>query len=154
MAPIVVAGLVAPIAQAGGCWSYRRPERRLARKINRERAKRSIDGVKLDRQLSKVSRVHTRVMIKRGKVFHTADATLAQRVTNWTVLGENVGSTRGGVRRIFRSMMRSALHRANMLNSTFNYVGVGTKRGKGRLWVTITLEAVDNPGTTLSMPSC
>jgi uncharacterized protein YkwD len=154
MSPIVVAALVVPTAHAGGCWSYHRAERRLAHKINRARAQRSIGRVQLDRQLSKVSRVHTRAMVKRRRVFHTSDRTLADRVTNWRILGENVGSTRAGVRRIFRGMMRSTLHRANILNSAYNYVGVGTKRAKGRLWVTITLEAVNNPGTTLSMPSC
>ncbi|MGH2694808.1 MAG: CAP domain-containing protein [Actinomycetota bacterium] len=154
MAPIVLAAMVVPVARAQVCWDYRRPERRLARKINRARAKRGIDRLRLDPQISKVSRVHTREMIKRRKVFHTADSTLAGRVTNWRVLGENVGSTRAGARRIFRSMMRSALHRANMLDGTFNYIGVGTKRRRGRLWVTITLQAVDNPGTTLRMPRC
>lgn len=152
MSPIVAAALVVPTAQAGSCWSYHRAERKLAHKINRARAKRSIGRVRLDRHLSKVSRVHTRAMVKRKRVFHTPDATLADRVTNWRILGENVGSTRAGARRLFRSMMRSTLHRANILNSAFNYVGVGTKRAKGRLWVTITLEAVNNPGTTLNMP--
>lgn len=154
MSPIMVAALVVPTAQAGSCWSHHRAERKLAHKINRARAKRSIGRVQLDRHLSKVSRVHTRAMAKRKRVFHTSDRTLASRVTNWRILGENVGSTRGGVRHVFRAMMRSTLHRANILNSAYNYVGVGTKRAKGRLWVTITLEAVNNPGTTLNMTSC
>lgn len=154
MAPIVLTAMVVPVAQAQICWDYRRPENRLARKINRARAKRSVDRLRLDPQLSKVSRVHTKEMIRRRKVFHTADSTLAGRVTNWRVLGENVGRTEAGPRSIFRSMMKSAVHRANMLDATYNYVGVGTKRRRGRLWVTITLQAVDNPGTTLRMPRC
>jgi len=149
-----VAALTVPEAQARTCWSYRRPERRLARKINRVRSKHSLGRVRLDPQLSKVSRVHTRAMIRRERVFHTSDATLARRVTNWRILGENVGSTTGAARHIFRSMMRSSLHRANILESAYNYVGLGTKRRKGRLWVTMTFQAVDNPGTTLRMPRC
>jgi uncharacterized protein YkwD len=154
MVPILVGTLTVPEAHAATCWDYRRQERRLARKINRARARHSLGRVRLDPQISKVSRVHTRAMIRRGRVFHTRDATLARRVTNWRVLGENVGSTTGGSSHIFRSMMRSTLHRANILESAYNYIGLGTKRRRGRLWVTMTFQAVDNPGTTLRMPSC
>jgi uncharacterized protein YkwD len=154
MIPILVATLAVPEAQAQVCWSYHRHERRLARKINRARARHSLGRVRVDPQLSKVSRVHTWDMIGRERVYHTRDATLARRVTNWRILGENVGSTTGGARHIFRAMMRSSLHRANILESAYNHVGVGTKRRKGRLWVTITFESLDNPGTRLRMPSC
>jgi uncharacterized protein YkwD len=150
----LVAALTVPEAQAATCWSYRRNERRLARKINRARARHSLGRVRLDPQLGKVSRVHTRAMIRRGRIFHTSDSTLARRVTNWRILGENVGATTGSPRHVFRAMMRSALHRANILDSAYNYVGLGTRRRKGRLWVTMTFQAVDNPGTTLRMPRC
>jgi hypothetical protein len=156
MTPILVGLLLASSVEAGSgsCWDYRRPERRLARKINKARANHSIGAVKLDRHLSKVSRAHTRNMIERGSIFHTAPSVLAKRVTNWTVLAENVGRTTGNARLVFRRMMKSAAHKANILDGTFNHVGVATKRTKGWLWVTITFEATNNPGTTLSMPSC
>jgi uncharacterized protein YkwD len=50
--------------------------------------------------------------------------------------------------------MRSAGHRANILNSAFTYVGVGSVKKRGQLWMTLTFESRQNPGTRLSMPSC
>jgi uncharacterized protein YkwD len=143
-----------PVDAGTVCWNYRVAERKLARKMNRARTAHDLARLKLDPELSRVSRKHTNEMVRRDDVFHTSSKKLTQRVTNWVVLGENIGRTTRGVRRIFRLMMDSAPHRANILYPAFTFVGVGTRREGGRLWVTITFESVANPGTTLSMPTC
>jgi uncharacterized protein YkwD len=141
-------------AHSGRCWRDRRSERDMARKMNGARHRRGLPPIQLDRHLSKVSRVHTNAMLKKRTLFHTSASTLTRRVTRWISLGENVGRTPRGVRSIYRSMMNSAGHRANILNSAFTYVGVGTERKNGTLWMTVTFESRRNPGTTLDMPPC
>lgn len=141
-------------AQSGTCWRYRRAERVMTRKLNRARIRHGMPRFQLDRHISRVSRAHTYSMVRQRQIFHTPAGTLARRVTRWITLGENVGRTPRGVRSLYRSFMRSASHRGNILNSAFTYVGVGTVRRGGRLWMTLTFEARRDPGTTLSMPSC
>ena len=126
----------------------------MARKMNKARRRHGLPPVQLDRHLSRVSRAHTYGMARRRELFHTPVGTLSRRVTRWVSLGENVGRTPRGVRSLHRSFMRSAGHRANILNSAFTYVGVGSVKKGGQLWMTLTFESRRNPGTRLSMPSC
>jgi uncharacterized protein YkwD len=55
-----------------------------------------------------------------------------------TRYGENIAWQSGsyGADHMFRSYMRSPVHRANILNRSFRYVGVWTKRSPGRSWNT------------------
>jgi uncharacterized protein YkwD len=57
----------------------------------------------------------------------------------WTTYGENVGmvSSTSGADALFRAYMNSPGHRANILDRTFRYVGVWTKRANGYRWNTI-----------------
>ena len=57
----------------------------------------------------------------------------------WTTYGENVGmsATTPGADALFRAYMNSPAHRANILDRTFRYVGVWTKRSGGHRWNTI-----------------
>jgi uncharacterized protein YkwD len=147
--------LTIPSAQAGdnSCWDYRRAERGFARKMNAERSDRGLSKLSLDPELSKAARVHTNEMIRRNELYHTPSSTLGRRVTNWIVLGENVG-VGGTVASLHEAFMNSQGHRDNVLYSTYRHVGIGTRKAHGRLWVTIIFEAVTDPGTSLRMPSC
>ncbi len=139
-------------AQAGSCWNYKPAERRMAQKINGARDATGHNRLRLDPQLSRVARKHTNGMVKSRTLYHTPSAALARRVTRWRSLGENVGVA-GGVKRLHRMFMNSPAHRANNL-AGFRFVGIGTKRKSGRVWVTVVFESRRNPGTRLSMPSC
>jgi uncharacterized protein YkwD len=151
----------APVAQAdlrvsaadGSCWSYKPTERGFARKINGARGVQKVGRLKLDPELSKSARVHTWAMARQDRLYHTASNTLRRRVTNWTVLGENVGygST---VASLHKAFMSSPDHRDNILYNTFKHVGIGVVRKGGRMWVTVIFEAMSDPGTTLPMPRC
>lgn len=148
--------LPAEIASAGGdngCYKFLRSERGFARKINAARNDGDLGRLHLDPELSKAAKVHTREMVRKEQLYHTPDDKLSRRVTSWTVLGENVG-VGGGVRSLHKAFMNSPAHRANVMYSTFRHVGVGVVRKDDQMWVTIIFEAVTNPGTTLSMPSC
>lgn len=136
------------------CWDYKATELLLARLLNQKRFANDVSKLRLDKHLSRVSRKHTSEMIRADALEHTPIATLAERVTNWIELGENIGRSTVSIRNILKAMMDSPVHRANILNPTFTYVGVATERAGGRLWATITFEAREDPGTTLNMPRC
>lgn len=147
---------VAPARAGSGdnpCWSYRDAEKGFARRINAERAERNLGKLSLDPELSKAARVHTNEMIRRSELYHTPSDKLRKRITNWVVLGENVG-VGGTVTSLHTAFMNSPAHRDNVLDATYQHVGIGTDKKGGRLWVTIIFEAVSDPGTTLRMPDC
>lgn len=135
------------------CWRFKDTERGFARKINAARALQSVGKLSLDRQLSKAARVHTWAMARNEKLYHTPSDTLRRRITNWTILGENVG-VGGDVESLHKAFMESPAHRDNVLYKTFRYVGVGVLKRDGRMWVTVIFAAVADPGTTLPMPGC
>jgi uncharacterized protein YkwD len=137
------------------CWDYKRPELRFTRKMNKARDNNDQVRMNLDRQLSRAARKHTWEMVNQEVLHHTPTPKLKKRVTNWSVLGENVG-VGGTVDSLHKAFMNSPAHRANILYSSFRHVGVGVvKKSDGRMWVTVIFEAAKNPGTTLRMPkSC
>ena len=153
---LLTAMLPAPALSATNgstCWSSKRPERSLTKKMNLARDAAGVRPMRLDPELSKVARVHTSEMVRANELYHTPAKALIRRVTNWVTLGENVG-VGGTVAAVHGAFMASPLHRDNILSSAYNHVGVGTKKADGRLWVTIVFEARTDPGTTLPMPSC
>lgn len=151
VAVALTAALLPPPARAGACWHYNDRERKLLSKINHVRSNADSGTLRRDPELSKVAKRHSRRMARKRTVSHTGN--LGQLVTNWSVLAENVGKARG-VRQMHRAFMKSSLHRSNILDGVFGRVGVGVIKARGRVWVTEVFEAVDNPGTTLRMPTC
>ncbi|MQB01514.1 MAG: hypothetical protein GEU78_14685 [Actinobacteria bacterium] len=130
------------------CFAFKTPERSFVRKHNTARRARGLGPLKMDIHLGKVARYHTREMTRRNSLYHTSSRQLSYRVTRWSTLGENVG-VGGTVGSLFKAFMNSPAHRANILYSKFNHIGVGTLRKYGRLWVTVIFEARNNPGTRL-----
>jgi uncharacterized protein YkwD len=58
---------------------------------------------------------------------------------NWTTYGENVGMvmSTAGADALFRAYMHSAPHRANILDPSYKYVGIFTKRTTAFRWNTL-----------------
>jgi uncharacterized protein YkwD len=135
------------------CWNYKGGERGFFSKINNARGNNGVGSLHLDRHLSKAARRHSWEMVNKNSLYHTPDDKLRRRVTNWTILGENVG-VGGSVDSLHEAFMNSPAHKANIIYTTFKHVGVGTNWDNGRLWVTVIFEATTNPGTRLRMPSC
>lgn len=130
------------------CITYKRVEKRFARMINRERRQRGQNRLRLDTELGKAARKHTGEMATKTLLHHTSSEDLSKRVTNWRVLGENVG-VGGGVVSLHDAFMASPPHRENVLYPTYRHVGVGVRKVAGTLWVTVIFETRKNPGTTL-----
>ena len=130
-------------------YSFRRVERCMMKKINKRRighGKRKLDW---DRQLGYVARKHAVRMARAGTIFH--DGRLGSRITRWRRLGDNVGYSRDGCKKLFRAFWSSSPHRHNILGH-WRFVGVGSKRRHGRLYVHHIFEARRNPGNIYTYP--
>lgn len=130
------------------CYSHSSNDKSFISKHNQARRARGLAPLKADVQLGKVAKVHTNEMVTRNSLYHTSHTQLANRVTRWSTLGENVG-VGGTVTSLFSAFMNSPGHKANILYSKFNHVGVGTRVAGGRMWVTVIFEARNDPGTRL-----
>jgi uncharacterized protein YkwD len=146
LASLLLATLIPTTSASAACYSPGKRERRFASLINVARS--SVQDLRLDPELSKVAKVHTRAMVKENSLFHTPSDTLRRRVTNWTTLGENVG-VGSTVTSLHEAFMNSPAHRDNILYSSFRHVGVGVMREDGRMWVTVIFEARSDPGSPL-----
>lgn len=143
-------------ASAGTSWScfhQKDAERRFTKKMNYSRNQHDLNKVNLDKQASRVARLHSKRMARDGALYHSSPTVLLERITREKLLSENVG--RGaGVDSIHRAFMSSSGHKANVLRSNWRHVGVGTVASKGVMYVTVVFESRKDPGTTVKPPSC
>jgi hypothetical protein len=130
-----------------GCDGMNDTERSFKHRINVARGE-SRGRLWGDKDLNKVALKHTREMIARSRLYHTPETAFRRRVTNLSMLGENVG-VGDSAEQLHKAFMSSSAHRANAMNTKFNRIGVGALRSNGRLWVTIIFEARSNPGSPL-----
>jgi uncharacterized protein YkwD len=137
----------------GGCWDVKGAERGFAKRINTVRGVAKRGSLRLDPELSRAARLHSREMLKQDKLYHTPSDKLSRRVTNWTILGENVG-VGGDVQSLHDAFMASPAHADNVLYDSFRHMGVGVVKKGDKMWVTVIFEAQTNPGTNLRMPRC
>ncbi len=135
------------------CFDYQREELGFFRKLTAARRRAGQPDIRLDRHLSRIARKHSSKMMSQRLLHHTPAARLRRHLTDWEVIGENVG-VGGTVASLHDAFMQSRPHRANILESGFQHVGIGTRQARGRLWVTVVFEEGSNPGTTLWMPGC
>lgn len=150
---LALAALVTPSglndASAGGSkYRFQKAEKCFMRKVNRARAANGQRRLNWDKQLGYVARRHANTMADQGGVWH--DQNLGRRVTRWRVLGQNTGAG-GRCRKLFRSFMASAPHRANILGR-WRFIGVGTRWNNHRLYVQTIFESRRNPGNVWSWP--
>lgn len=116
----VLAALVA------GPWASGSMREDLLRKMNRKREGHGLRELEMSRHLAGKARRHTRRMIRLNNLFHSRSAILGAR----RLWGENVGCG-PSLRRLFRSLMHSPSHRANILRPGFRRVGIGVVEARG-----------------------
>jgi len=106
--------------------------------VNRERTRRGMRALRVNRRLSRAAVAHTRDMISRHYFEHVSlsgqnvvDRLLSSgylgKVRNWLV-GENLAwgtGSRSTPRQVVVSWMNSPGHRRNMLNRRFREIGIG-----------------------------
>ena len=140
--------LASPAAAKGGCAhanasvAEATSSRVLARSavclLNKERARRGLPGLRLNRRLSAAADNHTADMVRKRYFDHVSRTgrDVVDRLTHtgylgrarsWTV-GENIAWGSGSLsspREIVQSWMHSPGHRANILSRRFREIGIG-----------------------------
>lgn len=142
---IMVAGamlLAGPwVEQADAQTKAQRIERNLTNKERKVRVQRP--RVRLDKQLSRIARRHSRRMANRGVLHHNPNLARQLRHREWSVVGENVGvagkvgSLRRSLRMLHDAFMKSRPHRRNIVYNRYRRMGVGLVRDSGRIWLTV-----------------
>ena len=124
------------------------PEWCLIKRINRIRMRNGRGRLRPDKQLAYVARQHARTIASAGSVYH--DPNMSYEVTRWLRLGENTG--RGlTCKSLTRAFMRSSSHRAHILGR-YRFIGVGTERRGGQLYVQQIFESRRDPGNVYHYP--
>lgn len=141
-------GLIITQAATAGL-TYKNESDQVSR-INNYRKSNGRAALRRSSCLSGIARSWAMHMGQRGKLAHSNDTgsgiyvygldyskqVPAQCGSNWKMIGENVGVGYASDS-LFGAFVNSAPHRANILNSSFDYVGVGAYiSSDGRLWVT------------------
>jgi uncharacterized protein YkwD len=103
--------------------------------LNRTRRNHGLPTFRLNVELSHFAWRHSKGMVERNRLFHTADLYQVVRAYHPSTWGENVGAA-GTLRRVRTLWMRSAGHRANILKSRFRRIGIGVVKARGLVWVT------------------
>lgn len=107
-------------------------------RLNLERQARRIPPLVSDPELAPTSRSWSSTMASRNALSHDPNlARIASLVEPaWRGVAENVG-VGYSVQQLHDAFMGSAGHRANMLNASYNRVGVGVVLSGGKIWVTV-----------------
>jgi hypothetical protein len=102
-------------------------------KINHERAARSLHTLSWDSGLVDIARAHSKRMASEHRLYH--NPSLRSQVSQWEVLGENVG--RGpSIDAIHEAFMASPSHQAQIVATDFRSYAVGVFEENGEIWVT------------------
>ena len=110
--------------------------------LNKERGARGLGALRPDAQSAQAAGRHNRLMVARTCFSHlcSGEDDLVGRMASsgylpcdctWLV-GENIGWGAGGTaspRKIVAAWMRSSPHRINILNPTFDEIGIAIDRG-------------------------
>lgn len=104
---------------------------------NHDRIKHERDPLKVNWNLSRYAKRHSRKMREAGYIFHSTERQMKRALEDvqWSEAGENVG-VGASLFSLERAFMRSPPHRQNILNSEFNHIAVGVI-GRDPIWVTI-----------------
>jgi uncharacterized protein YkwD len=131
---VVVAVLVAGASSSVHA-SVLPPRVRMQHLLNQTRRSHGLPVLRLNAYVSYRAWLHSRAMARRNTLFHSGnlyDAVRRYRPSAW---GENVAIS-GSLRRVRTLWMRSAGHRAIVLNPRYRRIGIGVLNARGGLWVT------------------
>jgi uncharacterized protein YkwD len=114
-------------------------EQQLFASVNRTRRAQGLPGLKWNEALAAAARRHAGLMAQHGSAQHgyAGEPSLASRVTqaggHFVWLAENLIQSRG-VEVIQEEFLRSANHRANVLDAEMDSIGVGVVERGGQLF--------------------
>ena len=104
--------------------------------VNHARTDHHVHKLSMVRPVVGLAHDHNEAMARKRRLFHTSDLGDRLRFVDWHSWGENVGAgvTPYG---LFRAYMASPEHRANMLSTNFDRVGISFIERDGILWSTL-----------------
>ena len=107
---------------------------------NADRAAEGRDSLTIADRVSRYAVRHSRRMATLGSIFHSGDEQLREALgdADWSVAGENVG-VGSSIRDVQAAFMRSAPHRRNILDGSYDHAAVGVVKADGVYWVTVIL---------------
>ena len=116
-------------------------EKRIFEELNHERASHGLAVLQWDEHAAEAARAHARLLAENGKLSHqfSGEATLPERLgatgARFTVSAENVARTEF-IEDVHLALMGSPGHRANILSTSYNAVGIGVIENQGKIYVT------------------
>ncbi len=116
-------------------------EKRIFEEINSERVSHGLSALQWDDHAANAARAHAQLLAKNDRLSHQfpGESSLPERLgatgARFTVSAENVAHT-GFIEDVHPALMGSSGHRANILNSSYNAVGIGVIEEKGAFYVT------------------
>ncbi len=116
-------------------------EQEILRLLNQERHARGLGTLVADERLQRAARKHSALMASLGQVEHRMDGEprlsvrLDEQAVRFDMSGENVART-SSPERAHTALMNSPGHRANILDPSFNAVGIGVVKMSDGIYVT------------------
>jgi uncharacterized protein YkwD len=126
---------------AQGPRSISSAEKRIFEELNTERVSHGLTALQWDDDAADAARAHAQLLAENGKLSHQfpGENSLPERLgatgARFTVSAENVARTEF-VEDVHPALMTSSGHRANILNTGYNAVGIGVVEAKGKIYVT------------------
>lgn len=118
-------------------------EAEVIRLVNIERTKAGIPALTSNDKISNVARIKSNDFIESNYFSHNSPTygtpfeMLKSFGITFTAAAENIASGQGTAAQVMNSWMNSSGHRTNILNSTYNQIGVGVaKDSKGNMYWT------------------
>jgi len=116
-------------------------EKRIFEELNQERVTHGLRALEWNEHAADAARTHARLLAENGRLSHQflGEAALPERLgttgARFTIAAENVARTEF-IEDAHLALMASSGHRANILNTGYNAVGIGVVEDKGRVYVT------------------
>ena len=111
-------------------------------RLNGERAAHGLRPLVMRADLTEVAQTWSEHMAATGVLSH--NPSLASAITNWLAVGENVGDG-PTIADLDAAFMASPKHRANILDPTYDDVGIATVTRDGMIWITVDFRDVERP---------
>lgn len=118
-------------------------ENEVIRLVNVERSKANVPALSANNELSRIARIKSNDFINNNYFSHTSPTygspfeMLKSFGVNYTAAAENIASGQRSAAEVMNTWMNSSGHKANIMNSTYNQIGVGVARdNKGTLYWT------------------
>lgn len=139
IATLTVGVLQTSVANAAG-QGY---QRKMLDIVNRTRARHDLRLLKLNRELSKDSLVHTRKMVRDDRIYDPPNLAEILADYEWDDVGADVVGCGHTLKELHDILMTEAFHRSIFLHPDLRRVGIGVMKvdernrcGRGSLWAT------------------